>query len=78
MLPLKIDQPMKLVLKLHANGEPDVKTYEVDVPVPDGELAAGNSYRFRAVIDADNVSFPQVGVSDWVDVDETGNPLYPH
>lgn len=78
MLPLKTDQPMKLVLKLHANGEPDVKTYEVDVPVPDGELAAGNSYRFRAVIDADNVSFPQVGVSDWVDVDETGNPLYPH
>ena len=45
---------------------------------PDGELAAGNSYRFRAVINGDDVTFPQVGVSDWVDVDETGNPLYPH
>lgn len=78
MLPLQTDQPMKLVLKIHANGEPDVKSYEVDVPVPDGELAAGNSYLFRAVIEADNVSFPQVGVSDWVDVDETGKPLYPH
>lgn len=78
MLPLKTDQPMKLVLDIHANGEPDVKHYEVDVPVPDGELAAGNSYRFKAVINADNVTFPQVGVTDWVDVDETGNPLYPH
>lgn len=78
MLPLKTGTPMKLVLNLHANGEPDVKTYTVDVPLPNGELAAGNSYTFRAVINADNVAFPQVGVSDWVDVDETGNPLYPH
>ena len=78
MLPLQTDEPMKLVLNIHANGEPDVKTYEVDVPVPDGALKAGNSYRFRAVIDADKVTFPQVGVTDWVDVDETGNPLYPH
>lgn len=78
MLPLKTDKPMTLVLNLHANGEPDIKTYSVDVPVPDGVLAAGNSYRFRAVIDADTVTFPEVGVTDWVDVDETGNPLYPH
>lgn len=78
MLPLKTDQPMKLTLNLMLNGEPDVKKYEVDIPVPNGELAAGNSYKFRAVIDGDNVTFPQVGVSDWVDVDETGNPLYPH
>ena len=69
---------MKLTIQLKANGEPDVKKYEVDVDLPDGELKAGNSYKFRAVINADNVSFPQVGVSDWVDVDETGNPLYPH
>lgn len=78
MLPLKTDEPMKLTLQIHANGEPDAKQYEVDVPLPDGELKAGNSYRFKAVINADNVTFPQVGVSDWVDVDETGNPLYPH
>ena len=78
MLPLKTDTPMKLTIGIHANGEPDVKTYEVDVPVPDGALEAGNSYRFRAVINADDVTFAQVGVTDWVDVDETGNPLYPH
>ena len=78
MLPLRTDTPMKLTIGIHANGEPDVKTYEVDVPVPDGALEAGNSYRFRAVINADDVTFAQVGVTDWVDVDETGNPLYPH
>ena len=78
MLPLKSEDPMKLTIQLKANGEPDVKTYEVDVDLPDGELKAGNSYKFRAVINADNVTFPQVGVSDWVDVDETGKPLYPH
>ena len=50
----------------------------VQVPVPDGQLQAGNSYRYLAVIDANTVTFPSVGVTDWVDVDETGNPLYPH
>lgn len=78
MLPLKTDEPMQLVLNLYLNGEPDVKQYSVAVPVPEGGLKAGNSYLFRAVIEADNVSFPEVGISDWVDVDETGNPLYPH
>lgn len=78
MLPLKTDQPMQLELHLYANAEPDIKTYKVEVPVPDGELAAGNSYRFKAVIEGSDVSFPAVNVTDWVDVDETGNPLYPH
>lgn len=78
MLPLETDQPMRLTMNVHANGEPDIKTYNVDVPVPDGALEGGKSYLFRAVINGDNVTFPQVGVADWVEVDETGNPLYPH
>ena len=46
-------------------------------PRPDNILAAGNSYLFRAVINENSVSFGNVSVKDWTDVDESGNPLYP-
>lgn len=78
MLPLKTDTPMTLTLSLKMNYDPTPRTYTVQIPVPDGELAAGNSYLFSAIIDANTVTFPNVGVTDWTPVDETGNPLYPH
>ncbi|MEG0646102.1 MAG: fimbrillin family protein, partial [Bacteroides sp.] len=69
--------PMKLVLNVLVNGETAARTYSVDVPVPDGELKSGNSYRFSAVIGTSSVSFSDVNIMSWTDVDETGNPLYP-
>ena len=48
-----------------------------DIIPPDNILAAGNSYLFRAVINENSVSFGNVSVKDWTDVDESGNPLYP-
>lgn len=78
MLPLETDTPMTLTLSLNVNYDPTPRTYTVQVPVPDGALAAGNSYLFSAIIDANTVTFPNVGVTDWTPVDETGNPLYPH
>lgn len=78
MLPLQTTSPMTLTLSLNMNYDPTPHSYTVQVPVPDGQLQAGNSYRYLAVIDANTVTFPSVGVTDWVDVDETGNPLYPH
>lgn len=78
MLPLQTTSPMTLSLTLNMNYDPTPHVYSVQVPVPDGALKAGNSYRYLAVIDANTVTFPSVGVTDWVDVDETGNPLYPH
>ena len=78
MLPLKTDTPMSLELSIKLNYDPTPRSYKVEVPVPDGELDAGKSYRFKAIINADNITFPEVGITDWVDVDETGNPLYPH
>lgn len=78
MLPLQTTSPMTLTLTLNMNYDPTPHVYTVQAPVPDGELQAGNSYQYLAVIDANTVTFPSVGVTDWVDVDETGNPLYPH
>lgn len=77
MLPLKTDIPMSLTLQLLADSENTPRTYNVDVPLPDGELQGGNSYVFSAVIDGNTVTFPNVEVLDWTEVDETGNPLYP-
>lgn len=78
MLPLQTSSPMTLNLSLNLNYDPTPHQYSVDVPVPDGGFQAGNSYLYKAVIDANTVTFPSVDVTDWVTVDETGNPLYPH
>lgn len=77
MLPLETDVPMKLVLNVLVNGETTPRTYSVDVPVPDGELVSGSSYRFSAILGENSVSFSDVNIVNWTDVDETGNPLYP-
>lgn len=77
MLPLKTDAPMQVSFDLIINGESTPRTYNTTVDIPDGELAAGNSYRFKAIINANTVEFPSVSVTNWVDVDETGKPLYP-
>lgn len=78
MLPLQTTSPMVLTLSLNLNYDPTPHEYSVEVPVPDGALQAGSSYLFKAIIDADTVTFPSVEVTDWTTVDETGNPLYPH
>lgn len=77
LLPLKTSIPMQLVLKVLVNNETTARTYTLQVPVPDEELKAGNSYRFSAVIDDNSISFSEVNIVSWTDVDETGKPLYP-
>lgn len=78
MLPLQTTAPMMLVLEVMVNGETDSRTYEVQVPLPNGELKAGDSYLYRTVIDENAVIFPSVSIKHWTDVDETGKPLYPY
>lgn len=77
MLPLETDAPMKLVLNVLVNDETTPRVYSVDVPVPDGKLAGGSSYVFSAILGENTVSFADVNIARWTDVDETGNPLYP-
>lgn len=77
MLPLKTGTPMQLTLELNINNETDSRTFTASIPVPDGQLQAGDSYVFSAIVDGNTVSFPQVSVKDWTEVDESGNPLYP-
>lgn len=77
MLPLQTAVPMKLTLNVLVDDETAPRTYTVDVPVPNGELKAGSSYRFSAVLGDNEVTFSDVSIANWTDVDETGKPLYP-
>lgn len=77
VLPLKTTQPMTLSIEVQLAGQTATRTYSVSVPVPDGELKAGNSYLFEVIVNATSVEFSQVSIKDWTEVDETGNPLYP-
>lgn len=77
MLPLQTTVPMKLTLNALINDETSPRIYTVDVPVPNGKLKAGDSYLFSAVLNENTVTFPDVNIVNWTDVDETGKPLYP-
>ncbi len=76
VLPTKATTPMSLTLKVLADGETTPRTYTVGIPIP-GKLAGGFSYVFSAIIDGNSVSFPNVSIKDWTEIDESGNPLYP-
>ena len=75
MLPIRHTAPMTLTLEISADNENSTRTYTTQIPLPDGELKAGNSYLFKAVINGNSVTL--ASVKDWTDVDETGKPLYP-
>lgn len=77
MLPLQTSTPMQLVLNVLVNAEAAPRTYNVAVPVPNGKLVGGNSYLFSAILDESSVTFSDVNIVNWTDVDETGTPLYP-
>lgn len=77
MLPLQTSSPLSLTLDIQMEGESNYRTYSVEVPVPNGELKAGNSYLFEAVIEENSVTFSNVYVKKWTEVDEEGNPVYP-
>lgn len=77
MLPLTFTGSMTTTFSLTINNESTARNYQVAVPVPNGSLTPGNSYVFSAVVNANEITFTQVSVTDWVTVDETGKPLYP-
>lgn len=77
MLPMKSSEPMTMTFEVMVNGESNSRTYTVEVPLPSGELKAGDSYLFSAVVNENTVSFPSVSIKNWTEVDETGKPLYP-
>ena len=64
-------------LELMVNGESFSRTYTTPLTPPNNLLSAGNSYLFRAVINENSISFANVSVKEWTEVDESGNPLYP-
>lgn len=76
VLPTKATTPMSLTLTVLVDGESTPRTYTVGIPIP-GKLAGGYSYVFSAILDGNSVSFPNVSIKDWTEIDESGNPLYP-
>lgn len=77
MLPLSYTGSMTTTFSLNINNEATARNYQVAIPVPNGTLTPGDSYVFSAVVNANEIIFTQVSVTDWVTVDETGKPLYP-
>lgn len=62
MLPIRHTAPMTLTLEISADNENSTRTYTTQIPLPDGELKAGNSYLFKAVINGNSVTLASVNV----------------
>lgn len=77
MLPVKSSDPMTLTLEILVNGENTPRTYVSSITPPNSLLSAGNSYLFRAIINENVVSFANVSIKEWTEVDESGKPLFP-
>lgn len=75
ILPLIIDTPMALTLEILVNGETTPRSYVGNIPIP-GKFAGGFSYVYSVVIDDNAVSFSDVNIKNWTEVDETGKPIY--
>lgn len=77
MVPLKTSNTLKLSITAEINAVGNIKTFTVDMPVYNGEFQSGHSYLYEAIIDADEITFSNVNLVNWIDVDNSGNPLYP-
>ena len=64
MLPIRHTAPMTLTLEISADNENSTRTYTTQIPLPDGELKAGNSYLFKAVINGNSVTLASVNVKE--------------
>lgn len=76
ILPTSSKDPMALTLQILVDGEPGPRTYNANIPIP-GKFAGGYSYIYSAIIDGNTISFSEASIKDWIEVDESGNPLYP-
>lgn len=76
-LPTKNFSPMILTLELMVNGENFSCTYTTPPTSFNNLLSVGNPYLFRVVIGENSTLFTNVSVKERVEVDESGDLLYP-
>lgn len=77
MLPLLMTGSLTATFTVTINNETSQRVYTVNIPVPSGGLKAGKSYLYKAIVNANEITFNTVNVIDWIVVDEQGTPLYP-
>ena len=77
MVPLKYDGSLTMNFQAYVNGASSPMNYSVAIPLVNGEMASGSSYKYKVVISEDVVSVATASVNPWTEVDETGTPLTP-
>lgn len=77
ILPIKTTQSLKVTYELLLNNDLTKKEFVVNIPLPDNELKAGITYLFNVTLETNEISFSNVNIIEWINVDNTGKPLYP-
>ena len=77
LLPLVYSDSLSISFDVWLNKEVEPREYTVKFPLVSNELSPGYSYRYEVAFNKDSVYMYNVNVNNWIDVDETGTPLYP-
>lgn len=77
LLPLNYSGTLPLTFTAYFNGSKTGKKYTANIPLVDSQLIAGNSYKYLIEIGESTVTFSNVVITNWVEVDETGTPIDP-
>lgn len=77
LLPIKNTASLKFNFSVYVNSELTARNYTVQIPLVNSTMLAGSSYHYRVNVAEESVTIMDASVNNWVDVDETGNPLTP-
>ena len=77
LLPLKYSSPLKMYFEVTINDETQSRSYTADIPLLNNTLSEGTSYLYEILLSENEVTFNNVTVKDWTEVNETGDPITP-
>ena len=77
VLPLSYSGDLTFTFTAYINGSTTGRQYSANIPLVNNKLASGSSYKYSIEIGESTVTFGNVVVTNWVEVDETGTPISP-
>lgn len=76
-IPVKYVDNLTMEFSVYLNGKTTPNNYTAKIPIPNSDMSGGNSYEYSIVIGENSVTFNDININNWTNVDETGKPITP-
>lgn len=77
LLPIVSADTLTTILNVNVDNETIARNYSVKILAPPTGFLSGRRYVYNVALLPDTITFSTVHVQNWVEVNETGTPLYP-